>query len=70
MATPAANVITKASIPTKIYQLLIKSAEPLVPKKLHPLWNHPAGKSTMTTIDTVAISCHSEDYEKCKRLRM
>lgn len=43
MATPAANVITKASIPTKIYQLLIKSAEPFVPKKLHPLWNHPAG---------------------------
>lgn len=47
MATPAANVITKASIPTKIYQLLIKSAEPFVPKKLHPLWNHPAGPKTV-----------------------
>lgn len=43
MTTPAANIITKASIPTKIYQHLIKSAEPFVPKKLQPLWNHPAG---------------------------
>lgn len=43
MSTPAASALTKASIPTKLYQLLIKSAEPLVPKKLQPLWNHPAG---------------------------
>lgn len=43
MATPAANIITKASIPTKVYQLLVKTAEPFVPKKLQPLWNHPAG---------------------------
>lgn len=43
MSTPATNVLTKSSIPTKIYQLLVKTAEPLVPKKLQPLWNHPAG---------------------------
>lgn len=43
MAAPAANALTKASLPTKVYQLLIKSAEPFVPKKLQPLWNHPAG---------------------------
>lgn len=43
MATPAANIVTKASIPTKVYQLLVKTAEPFVPKKLQPLWNHPAG---------------------------
>ncbi|XP_031638518.1 mitochondrial pyruvate carrier 2-like [Contarinia nasturtii] len=47
MATPAANVLTKASFPTKVYQLLIKSAEPFVPKKLQPLWNHPAGPKTV-----------------------
>lgn len=44
MASPAAKVVTKISIPTKVYQLLIKSAEPYVPNKLQPLWNHAAGK--------------------------
>ncbi|XP_055315523.1 mitochondrial pyruvate carrier 2-like [Sitodiplosis mosellana] len=47
MATPAANIVTKASIPTKVYQLLVKTAEPFVPKKLQPLWNHPAGPKTV-----------------------
>lgn len=45
MSAPVANALTKASIPTKIYQLLIKSAEPFVPKKLQPLWNHEAGNA-------------------------
>lgn len=44
MATKAASALTKASIPTKVYQSLIKRAEPFVPQKLQPLWNHPAGK--------------------------
>lgn len=44
MSAPVANVLTKASLPTKVYQRLIKGAEPFVPKKLQPLWNHPAGK--------------------------
>lgn len=44
MSTQAASALTKASIPTKVYQLLIKRAEPFVPTKLQPLWNHPAGK--------------------------
>lgn len=43
MSAPVANALTKASIPTKIYQLIVKSAEPFVPKKLQPLWNHAAG---------------------------
>lgn len=45
MTTPAANVVTKLSLPSKVYQALVKSAEPFVPKKLLPLWNHPAGKT-------------------------
>lgn len=47
MSAPVANVLTKASIPTKVYQLLVKSAEPFVPKKLQPLWNHAAGPKTV-----------------------
>lgn len=43
MSTPAAKVVTKLSLPSKVYQALIKSAEPFVPKKLQPLWNHAAG---------------------------
>lgn len=31
------------ALPSRMYQLLIKTAEPMVPKKLIPLWNHPAG---------------------------
>lgn len=39
------------ALPSRMYQLLIKSAEPMVPKKMIPLWNHPAGreKSVMST---------------------
>lgn len=43
MANPAANILTKTSIPTKVYQMMVKSAEPFVPKKLQPMWNHAAG---------------------------
>lgn len=50
MASPAAKVVTKISIPTKVYQLLIKSAEPFVPKKLQPLWNHAAGKFSLSCL--------------------
>lgn len=34
----------RLSVPTKLYQLLVRTAEPLVPQKLVPLWNHPAGQ--------------------------
>lgn len=44
MSGTSVNVLTKTSLPTKVYQLLIKSAEPFVPQKLQPLWNHPAGQ--------------------------
>lgn len=43
-AAATTKVLTKVSLPTKFYQLLVKSAEPFVPNKLQPLWNHPAGK--------------------------
>lgn len=33
----------KFSLPTKFYQLLVRTADPLVPQKLVPLWNHAAG---------------------------
>lgn len=33
----------KIALPSKIYQAMIKIADPMVPKKLTPLWNHPAG---------------------------
>lgn len=33
----------KIALPSRVYQLMIKTAEPMVPKKLLPLWNHPAG---------------------------
>lgn len=42
MSAPV-QVITKAGLPTKFYQLLVKSADPFVPKRLQPLWNHAAG---------------------------
>lgn len=35
--------MAKLALPSKMYQLMIKTAEPMVPKKLIPLWNHPAG---------------------------
>lgn len=34
----------KLALPSKVYQLLIKKAEPMVPQKMLPLWNHPAGQ--------------------------
>lgn len=40
--------MAKLALPSKMYQLMIKTAEPMVPKKLIPLWNHPAGNSKMT----------------------
>jgi len=46
-AAAPAKIIAKAGIPTKIYQALVKSAEPFVPAKLQPLWNHPAGPKTV-----------------------
>lgn len=52
-AAAPAKVIAKAGIPTKIYQALVKSAEPFVPAKLQPLWNHPAGKSVTMPVSFV-----------------
>lgn len=33
----------KLALPSRVYQLMIKTAEPMVPQKMLPLWNHPAG---------------------------
>jgi len=46
MSAPV-QVVTKSGLPTKFYQLLVKSAEPFVPKRLQPLWNHAAGPKTV-----------------------
>lgn len=35
--------MARLALPSKIYQLMIKTAEPMVPQKLIPLWNHAAG---------------------------
>ncbi|KAG4078292.1 hypothetical protein HA402_013002 [Bradysia odoriphaga] len=35
------------ALPSRMYQLMIKRAEPMVPKKMIPLWNHPAGPKTV-----------------------
>lgn len=50
-AAPAKNLV-KLSLPTKFYQALIKSADPFVPKKLQPLWNHPAGQLLLYCVYT------------------
>jgi len=39
--------MAKLALPSKMYQLMIKTAEPMVPQKLIPLWNHPAGPKTV-----------------------
>lgn len=36
--------VARLGLPSKVYQSLIRLAEPMVPAKLQPLWNHPAGK--------------------------
>lgn len=46
MSAPV-QVVTKAGLPTKFYQLLVKTADPFVPKRLQPLWNHAAGPKTV-----------------------
>lgn len=38
---------SKLALPSRVYQLLIKTAEPMVPQKLLPLWNHAAGPKTV-----------------------
>lgn len=35
--------VARLGIHTKLYQALVRAAEPMVPAKLQPLWNHPAG---------------------------
>lgn len=32
---------------SNLYRFLIKNFDPLVPQKLLPLWNHPAGPKTV-----------------------
>lgn len=44
------------ALPTKFYQLMIKTADPMVPKKLIPLWNHAAGTIKLRTIKRVYAS--------------
>jgi mitochondrial pyruvate carrier 2 len=34
-------------IASKVYSALINFADPKVPGKLRPLWNHPAGPKTI-----------------------
>lgn len=43
MSTPAVAAMKRLSLPSKVYLALIKTAEPFVPTKLLPVWNHPAG---------------------------
>lgn len=45
MSAPSAAkvVVARVGLPSKLYQALVKSVEPIVPQKLQPLWNHAAG---------------------------
>lgn len=36
-----------AGVGSKIYRFLIKTADPYVPEKLLPMWNHAAGPKTV-----------------------
>lgn len=44
---------TKLALPSKIYLSLIKAAEPYVPKKFQPLWNHAAGQKLILILSNI-----------------
>lgn len=46
-AGPPPPAPAKISFPSRIYNGLIGAVDPVVPNKLRPLWNHPAGKFTL-----------------------
>lgn len=47
---PAAPASTGKGFPSKVYNALVGSVDKVVPDKLRPLWQHPAGRSC--TINT------------------
>ncbi|XP_013119577.1 mitochondrial pyruvate carrier 2 [Stomoxys calcitrans] len=44
---PPPSAPAKLSFPSKVYNGLVGAVDPMVPAKLRPLWNHPAGPKTI-----------------------
>lgn len=53
------SAVARIGVHTKLYQALIRAAEPLVPAKLQPLWNHAAGGELIQIYDIEVINIYA-----------
>lgn len=50
---PATMSALRMALPSRVYQLLIRKADPMVPAKMRTLWEHPAGMGNTDLQHTV-----------------